>query len=201
VGQVAWVGLWSVFSLYILMRLVSAYRGRLGQAAAQALVWVFLFLIAALAYSYRDAFGDIEARLVSELEPGNVSQPAPGEAMVVRGLDGEFVLRARIDGATVPLIFDTGASTIELRAEDADRIGLPVSRLAYEEHVDTANGPTTAAPVTLGEVSVGGIVVRRVAALVARPGALRESLLGRSFLDRLQGYSVERSRLILKGRR
>jgi len=42
--------------------------------------------------------------------------------------------------------------------------------------------------------------MRDVRALVARPGALSESLLGMSFLDRLQGYSVERGRLVLKGK-
>jgi aspartyl protease family protein len=36
-----------------------------------------------------------------------------------------------------------------------------------------------------------------VPALVARPGALNESLLGMSFLERLRSYSVERDRLIL----
>ena len=34
-------------------------------------------------------------------------------------------------------------------------------------------------------------------ALVARPGALEESLLGMSFLERLRGYTVERGRLVL----
>jgi aspartyl protease family protein len=36
-----------------------------------------------------------------------------------------------------------------------------------------------------------------VGALVARPGALDESLLGISFLERLKSYTVERDRLIL----
>jgi predicted aspartyl protease len=32
---------------------------------------------------------------------------------------------------------------------------------------------------------------------VARPGALEESLLGMTFLERLRSYAVERDRLIL----
>jgi len=39
-----------------------------------------------------------------------------------------------------------------------------------------------------------------VRALVAKPGALSESLLGMSFLERLQSYSVERGRLVLKAK-
>ena len=42
--------------------------------------------------------------------------------------------------------------------------------------------------------------MRNVRALVARPGALSENLLGMSFLERLQSYSVERGELVLKAR-
>ena len=55
-----------------------------------------------------------------------------------------------------------------------------------------------AATTHLDKISVGPIVIRNVRALVAKPGALSESLLGMSFLERLQSYSVERGRLVLK---
>ena len=42
--------------------------------------------------------------------------------------------------------------------------------------------------------------MRNVAALVARPHALDESLLGMSFLERLKSYTVERDRLVLVAR-
>ena len=54
-----------------------------------------------------------------------------------------------------------------------------------------------AAEVRLGQIAIGPIVMRNVPALVARPGALDESLLGMSFLERLKSYAVERDRLIL----
>jgi aspartyl protease family protein len=57
-----------------------------------------------------------------------------------------------------------------------------------------------AAEVRLDQVAVGPIVMRNVSALVARPGALDESLLGMSFLGRLKSYTVERGRLILTAR-
>ena len=40
-------------------------------------------------------------------------------------------------------------------------------------------------------VAVGPIVERNVRALVARPGALTTSLLGHTFLDRLDSYLAE----------
>jgi aspartyl protease family protein len=57
-----------------------------------------------------------------------------------------------------------------------------------------------AATTRIDKISVGPIVVRNVRALVAKPGALSESLLGMSFLERLQSYSVERGRLVLKAK-
>ena len=57
-----------------------------------------------------------------------------------------------------------------------------------------------AAEVRLDQIAVGPIVMRNVASLVARPGALDESLLGMSFLERLKSYTVERDRLILVAR-
>ena len=57
-----------------------------------------------------------------------------------------------------------------------------------------------AAATRLDKVSVGPIVIRNGRALVAKPGALSESLLGMSFLERLQSYSVERGRLVLKAK-
>ena len=62
--------------------------------------------------------------------------------------------------------------------------------------VDTANGRTRAAPVTLDRLAVGGIVERAVPALIAQPGQLKTSLLGMSFLNRLESWEVRGDRLV-----
>jgi aspartyl protease family protein len=64
--------------------------------------------------------------------------------------------------------------------------------------VDTANGRARAAPVTLERVSIGGITERSVPALIAQPGQLRASLLGMSFLNRLESWQVRGDRLLLR---
>ena len=64
----------------------------------------------------------------------------------------------------------------------------------------TANGSALAAEIRLDSIEVGPIVMRNVRALVARPGALEQSLLGMSFLERLKSYTVERGRLILSAK-
>ena len=53
--------------------------------------------------------------------------------------------------------------------------------------------------VTLDKVGVGGIVERSVPALIAQPGQLRTSLLGMSFLNRLESWEVRGDKLIMRG--
>jgi aspartyl protease family protein len=151
-----------------------------------------------LGYDHRDELFDLAQRaLDSGAEP---SVGKSGEVTFRRSLGGEFVVAARVDDRPVKFVFDTGASTVVLTAEDARRIGLDEARLDFSAEVFTANGAAMAAPTRLARLAVGPIVVRNVRALVTRPGAMQESLLGMSFLDQLQSYSVERGRLTLKGR-
>ena len=72
-----------------------------------------------------------------------------------------------------------------------------VARAADSVALNVAEGSSRAG---LDRISVGPIGIADVRALVARRGALVQSLLGMTFLKRLESYSVERGRLALKGR-
>ena len=85
-----------------------------------------------------------------------------------------------------------------LTQEAAKAAGLPLDFLNYSVQVETANGRTRAAPVTLDRVRVGAIEERQVSALIAQPGQLRMSLLGMSFLNRLKSSEVRGDRLLLR---
>jgi len=100
----------------------------------------------------------------------------------------------------VPMVLDTGASSVLLTRDDAKAAGLPIDLLNYTVNIDTANGRTRAAAVTLDRLGVGTIVEHAVPALIAQPGQLRTSLLGMSFLNRLESYSVTSDKLILRAR-
>ncbi len=112
------------------------------------------------------------------------------------GRGGHYFLTAEIGGAEVDFLVDTGASLIALGYEDAERIGLDPDNLDYTGRVQTANGITTVAPVTLDTVRVGQLEVDRVEAVVTR-ASMGTSLLGMSFLRRLEGYQVEDGNLVL----
>ena len=97
------------------------------------------------------------------------------------------------------MVLDTGASAVVLTQEAAKAAGLPLEVLTYSVAVDTANGRTRAAPVTLDRIAIGGIVERAVPALIAQPGQLRTNLLGMSFLNRLESWEVRGDKLLLRG--
>lgn len=125
--------------------------------------------------------------------------PQGRQASARRAQDGQFYFDTALNGASIRMMFDTGASAISLRAEDAARAGIAVNALNYSITVNTANGTTTAAPVMLDTVRVGDVTRRNVLAIVSRPGQLGVSLLGQTFMSKLSGYRFERGELILQG--
>lgn len=197
-GQIASLVASVLLLIMIAGSLGAEWRGRVGAAIAGALAWGAIFAAVMVGYVYREDVSAVTVRLMDEIVPGRAVQSAPGEAVAVRRPDGHYGFDARVNGAVVRMMFDTGASSIVLRAEDAAKVGLNPEKLEYRVPVSTANGRAMAAPVTLEAVTVGNITLKSVRALVARPGALQENLLGQSFLSRLSGYSVERNRLVLR---
>ncbi|WP_420392824.1 retropepsin-like aspartic protease family protein [Acuticoccus sp.] len=174
-----------------------AWRLNVGQALKNLLTWGALFAALLVIYAYRADLTSVGREVASVLVPGMVV-PTTGDAVTVRrAFHGQFVLNGAVDNAPVSFLFDTGASLVVLAAADAERAGFDPSQLDYRVPVMTAGGMTTVAPVRLPTVSVGGITMADVRAAIARPGDLEASLLGMSFLNRLDGYEVRRDRLVL----
>ena len=180
--------------------LIHRYRGRLGAGMRDALIWVGLACALIAGYAYRDQWAPLREKFMSELSPGAVVSPAPGIAEVARRRDGHYVLDMQANGATLRFLFDTGASSVVIRAEDAAKLGVNVDKLNFSQVISTANGVSRAAEITLDRLTVGSISLTRVRAMVARPGGLAENLLGMSFLERLASFSVENSRLVLRSK-
>ena len=178
---------------------LALFRDRFAEAVQAALIWVVIGLILVVAYTYRTNLREGGERVLAELIPGRpVSHGRIVE--IVRGHAGEFQVSTQVNGARVPMVLDTGATAIVLTQEAAKSAGLPLEVLAYNVPIETANGRTRAAAVTLDRVAVGTIVERAVPALIAQPGQLKTNLLGMSFLNRLESYSVNSEKLILHGR-
>ena len=168
------------------------------------LIWVILIVLG-LAVIFKDPGDSAGRRDVRASTPApraptiqqtTESSPITNQMTLRPGRNGHFFVTAEIRGVEVEFMVDTGASHIALTAEDAERIGLNPENLAYNAVTQTANGATPVAMITLDDVSIGQIEVRDVPAIVTR-APMGISLLGMSFLGRLDGYQVERGNLIL----
>jgi aspartyl protease family protein len=178
---------------------LALFRHRFSEALTAALLWVVIALALVLAYTYRSEVREAGEHVLAELIPGRpISHGRTVE--IVRGRAGEFQVATQINGTRVPMVLDTGASAVVLTQDAARAAGLPLEMLAYTVNIDTANGRTRAAAVTLERLGVGTIVEHAVPALIAQPGQLKTSLLGMSFLNRLESYSVTSDKLILRAR-
>jgi aspartyl protease family protein len=175
------------------------FRERLSQALEAALFWVLVGFVLVFAYTYRAELRGVSERILAEVMPGRAAQRAARTVEIVRGRAGDFQVAAQVNGTRVAMVLDTGASSVVLTQEAAKTAGLPIEMLAYSVSVETANGRARAAPVTLDRLAVGDIVERAVPALIAQPGQLRTSLLGMSFLNRLEGWEVRGDKLVLRG--
>ena len=182
---------------FLAVVVIGLFRGRFSQAIRAILIWIAIVLALAVGYTYRFELREVADRVMAEFLPGHAA--TRGRTVeVARGSGGNFVVVTQVNGARLSMILDTGASSVVLTHEAAKAAGLPLEVLSYSVPVDTANGRTRAAPVTLQTIGVGGIVERDVAALIAQPGQLRQNLLGLSFLNRLEGWEVRGDRLLLR---
>lgn len=117
---------------------------------------------------------------------GSVGQGAEtaGKIVLTAGSGGHFITTGQINGKTVNLVVDTGATTVALSTTDAQRIGLNY-QTGTPIQMSTANGVVPGWRLSLGSVKVGGVVVYGVDAIVTT-GAMPFVLLGNSFLTHFQ---------------
>jgi aspartyl protease family protein len=119
-------------------------------------------------------------------------------AEIKAGAHGHYYAGAEINGRSIGVMIDSGASIVALTFEDAERAGIYVRDSDYTHRVNTANGIARIAPVVLDRVSIGEVTVRNVPAAVSEPGKLTTSLLGMSFLSRLQRVDMRSGTLVLQ---
>jgi aspartyl protease family protein len=174
------------------------FRERLSKALEATMFWAVVGLLLVVGYTYRLELRDVADRVIAEMMPGHVAGHGRS-VQVVRANTGDFAVAAHINGAKIPMVLDTGATSVVLTQEAAKAAGLPIEVLNYSVNVDTANGRTRAAAVTLDKLAVGGLTERAVPALVAQHGQLKSNLLGMSFLNRLESWEVRGDSLRMRG--
>ncbi len=104
--------------------------------------------------------------------------------VLVAGSGGHFVTAGQINGKTVQFMVDTGATSVAMGAQDAERTGVNF-KTGQPVMMSTANGNVQGYRVKLDSVRVGDVEVFGVDAVVM-PQPMPFMLLGNSFLTRFQ---------------
>jgi aspartyl protease family protein len=190
-----WAMVGGIILLFFVLQ-IAVSRRPLGAILAQIALWLGLIGTLTLGYGYRDEVSGVADRLVGALVPSHGRVVGPRSVAFPASEDGQYWVDATVDGVAVKFLVDTGATGVVLNRRDARRLGFDPGRLVYSERFETANGRTLGAPVTLGEVRIGPIVVERVAASV-NDGEMAQSLLGMRYLARLATIRIEGGTLTL----
>lgn len=186
------------------MGLSSGTRSLLGELASWGAAAAILVAGIVHYETLRTAVGDAlgvdapAAAIDTTAETQHSAEPGRSGSEELRAhADGHYYARAEINGRPLDVMVDTGASMVALTYEDAERAGLRLKPADFTAQVSTANGTAAVAPVTLDRVSIGRITVRDVRAAVSERGRLEKTLLGMSFLSRLDRVDISAGRLTL----
>ena len=104
--------------------------------------------------------------------------------VLVAGSGGHFMTAGQINGKAVQFMVDTGATSVAMGAQDAERTGINF-KAGQPVMMSTANGNVQGFRIRLDSVRVGDVEVFGVDAVVT-PQPMPFMLLGNSFLTRFQ---------------
>ncbi|WP_026075921.1 retropepsin-like aspartic protease family protein [Noviherbaspirillum massiliense] len=108
----------------------------------------------------------------------------PASVTLQADTQGHYIAQGQINGGSVRMLLDTGATMISLPASDATRLGIRYKQ-GQVGYLNTANGTVPAYRVKLDTVRIGDIELNQVDAVVQEQG-LPIILLGMSFLSRME---------------
>jgi aspartyl protease family protein len=184
-------------AVFVAALVLTLLRKRFSRALETAMLWLAVALLLVIGYGFQSELRDMADRFSAAYFPAHAAARSR-VVEITRGGQGNFAVAAHLNSARISMVLDTGASSVVLTQDAAKAAGLPVEVLTYTVPIDTANGRTRAAPVTLNSLAVGGIVERSVPALIAQPGQLRTNLLGMTFLNRLESWEVRGDKLVMR---
>lgn len=130
-------------------------------------------------------------------KPASHNRLAGRSARIESDGRGHFVARAKMNGRSLDVLVDTGATLVAINETTARRLGIRLKPSDFKYRVRTANGVTEAAAAMIDEIRIGRVIVRDVRATVSRDEALSTVLLGMSFLGKLRRFEIDSGTLVL----
>jgi len=108
------------------------------------------------------------------------------EVQVWRNTTGMYTTVGSINGLPVPFLVDTGATKVAMNSAQARRLGIDYRVNGTPSAVTTASGVERAWSVMLDTVKVGDLELHNVGAVVLDGAQPEQTLLGMSYLGRLE---------------
>jgi len=173
-------------------------RLKLGQVVRYVAIWGVIGGVLGLGFVYRQDATEAFYRVRSALIPGYAVPTGPNTVVLTESQGGGYEAVAQVNGQPVTFVVDTGASEIVLSPADAQRLGADPGALKFEHHYETANGVGLGADWKVQSLAVGPIRLSDVAVSVNQTPMSR-SLLGMTFLRRLESFEFKGDQLILRG--
>ena len=144
-----------------------------------------------ISVSGNDAVVEVEGKRVAlqlggaQVNLGGKQSEGTGKQIVLTADGGgHFYAGGTINGRSVRFVVDTGATSVAMSQDEADRIGLDYKN-GQRGLSRTANGVVPFYRTSLASVRIGDVQVYNVEASVL-PGQMGHILLGNTFLTRFQ---------------
>ena len=186
-------------SLYLLMAMMLVLgalinrREPLAKLAVMGLAWLAIFGGGFVLFTFRDDLGFIAQRLKTEAtgEP----MVAGSEVRIPMAVDGHFWVDAKINGAPVKFLVDSGATVTTIDRASAIRSGAVASD-ARDQLVRTGNGFIKVARGSAQRLEVATIERDNIRLHIVDGDDM--NVLGMNFLSTLTRWGVEGRWLILQ---
>ena len=119
-----------------------------------------------------------------------------GAVEINRNDDGHFYADVQINGATVHMLVDTGASTIALSRDDARNAGIATSIGMNDVVGEGADGNVYGEYVKIDRMTLGPKEVDGLDGIILNSGS--QSLLGQSFLAKFASVEIHGDTMVLR---
>ncbi len=179
--------------------LLRGLQGSLSQHLKYVAIWTGVIAVLALGYAYRAELAGVPRKMALAFNVGTPVAVGERTLVVPQGEDGSYVVDGLVNGKRVRFVVDTGATATVLSPADARRVGIPVDALTYGYESETANGKGYSAAYDATRLEVGSIKLEGFRVMVNKT-PMSMSLLGMSFLQRLDAFEFRDRQLILKWR-
>ncbi len=187
----------SIYILVLVLFISSALAyGKIYQKLKYLSIWVGIFTVLIIGYSYRYELIGIKDKVLAELNPAGGVQYTLDSISFPVSSDGHFYIRAFVNEVPITFMVDTGASDIVLSPGDAKKLGYHLSDLNFNRIYETANGTVRGSSVRIDDLKIGAMHMKDVGASI-NEASMRNSLLGMTFFKQLKSYEVKNDALTL----